>query len=106
LSPNSIIKAEFVLKCNFNFSSAKDQPSLVCIPGYPSMTEKENLRIRGNKPWPNNYALFYDKMLIRSSMEKENGLLYMHSTTNATSGAPLLMNTFDSYEVVGIHVRE
>jgi hypothetical protein len=45
LSPNSIIKAEFVLKCNFDFSSAKDQSNLVCIPGYPSMTEMENLKI-------------------------------------------------------------
>jgi hypothetical protein len=45
LSPNSIIKAEFVLKCNFDFSSAKDKQNLVCIPGYPSMTEMENLKI-------------------------------------------------------------
>ncbi len=45
LSPNSIIKEEFVLKCNFDFSSAKDQSNLVCIPGYPSMTEMENLKI-------------------------------------------------------------
>ncbi len=45
LSPNSIIKAEFVLKCNFDFSAAKDQSNLVCIPSYPSMTEMENLKI-------------------------------------------------------------
>jgi hypothetical protein len=45
LSPNSIIKAEFVLKCNFDFSSAKEQSNLVCIPGYPSMAEMENLKI-------------------------------------------------------------
>jgi hypothetical protein len=45
LSPNSIIKAEFVLKCNFDFSSAKDQSNLVCIPSYPSMAEMENLKI-------------------------------------------------------------
>ncbi len=46
LSPNSIIKEEFVLKCNFDFSSAKDQQNIICIPGYPSMTEMENLKIR------------------------------------------------------------
>ncbi len=46
LSPNSIIKEEFVLKCNFDFSSAKAQQNLVCIPGYPSMTEMENLKIK------------------------------------------------------------
>ncbi len=46
LSPNSIIKAEFVLKCSFDFSSAKDQSNLVCIAGYPSMDEMENLKIR------------------------------------------------------------
>jgi hypothetical protein len=45
LSPNSIIKAEFVLKCNFDYSSAKDQSNLVCIPCYPSMTEMKNLKI-------------------------------------------------------------
>ena len=46
LSPNSIIKKEFVLKCNFDFSYAKDQQNLVCIPGYPSMAEMESLKIR------------------------------------------------------------
>ena len=45
LSPNSIIKEEFVPKCNFDYSVAKDQPNLVCIPGYPSMAEMENLKI-------------------------------------------------------------
>ena len=46
LLPNSIIKDEFVLKCNFDYSFAKDQHNPICIPGYPNDGEIENIKIK------------------------------------------------------------
>ncbi len=46
LSLNSIIKEEFVLKCNFNYSFATYQQNLICIPGYPIDTEIKALKLK------------------------------------------------------------
>jgi hypothetical protein len=61
LAPNSIIKEEHALKCNFNYSYEQYEKNLICIPGYPSDKEVNVLKLSTKVTWENSFLLFYDE---------------------------------------------
>ncbi len=61
MAPNSIIKDEHALKCNFNYSFEQYKQNPICIPGYPSEKEIQDLKSKGLISWQSNSEFFYDE---------------------------------------------
>ncbi len=106
-----------MLSCNFDYDFNKEKDGLINIPGYPDEKKDfatpqsgEEKFIRIERKDEDICALYFDETTADSILSTGQLLLYKHSTTTGTSGAPLLLLNKKStpnnpkYSVIGVHV--
>jgi V8-like Glu-specific endopeptidase len=104
-----------MLTCNFDYDFKEEENGLISIPGYPNeerdfttSPSREGSHRRIERKDEDICALYFDQAMADSLSTTGQLLFYKHSTTQGTSGSPLLLldenATPKKYSVIGVHV--